>query len=156
VGVEYQPVLAMPKTPDPVELLIVPLSLTGVSIICKYIIKLPELTQQNGFPRSTHFEVLRFGTDLSVTAIIAAISVLAFAGSPVGSLSQADAPKRVALWFVNNPSLTTTFQLSLLLLTLLASALLRSPDRDFYKGTIIPGVLGFLAMALSLEMFCAF
>src|SRR5947209_1396940 len=110
----------MPKTPEPVELLLLPLSLTGVSTVCKYIVKLPELTQQNTFPRSTHFEVLRFGTDLSVTAVIAAISVLAFAGSTVESPSQTDAFKRIALWLLSNPSLTTTLQLSLLLLTLLA------------------------------------
>lgn len=139
----------MPLAPDPVPLFGIPLAFLGLSIICKYIIELPEF-QNNRFPRSKHFAVLRFGPDLATLGFAAVVALV------TSGYSVKQPRNSCSVWLVEHQDMALVLEVLLPLLTLLVTAMLRSPERRFLRGTLVPGLLGLLAIALSIEMALGF
>lgn len=115
--------------------------------VAKYMTKLHVFVSERSDPvarRTAHFDTLRVGVDLSIIGLIATFAVFREAikiqptrGSDLVTMQQ---------FFV-------VIQLVLVLLAIFFSAIFYSPQKTFYRGWIIPFVIGFLSLWLSIGIF---
>lgn len=115
--------------------------------VAKYMTKLHVFVSERSDAadkRNAHFDTLRVGVDLSIIGLVATFAVFREAIK----IQPARGPDLVIM-----QQFFTIIQLILVLLAVFFSAIFYSPQKTFYRGWIIPFVIGFFSLWVSIGIF---
>ena len=119
------------------------------TLACRYIVKMKDIEPSSSAPRqvrqAVHFDCLRTGADLALIGLVALLGVLQIA---IERVSEIDTQE---LLVTQNLAIMT--EVALLLCALVLTRLFDSPDKTRWRGLILPNLLGWIAIILSVGVF---